>query len=79
VLASGAAESGATVHIADDDYDTGPIVMRTTVPVLPDDTPATLAARVFAAECDLYPEAVRHHLSTNPDLLRLPVPVTTHK
>lgn len=70
VLASGATESGASVHIVDDDYDTGPVVLRTTVPVMPDDSAATLAARVFAAECALYPEAVRRHLAANPDLLR---------
>ncbi|MGI8478059.1 MAG: phosphoribosylglycinamide formyltransferase [Thermomicrobiales bacterium] len=58
VLASGATRSGATVHIVDDGYDTGPVVLRATVPVLPGDTPDTLAARVFAAECTLYPEAI---------------------
>lgn len=61
VLASGATESGATVHVVDDGYDTGPVVGRAVVPVLPDDTPATLAARVFAAECALYPAAIARH------------------
>jgi phosphoribosylglycinamide formyltransferase 1 len=78
VLASGVSESGATVHVVDDDYDTGPVVMRATVPVLPDDTPGTLGARVFAAECDLYPEAVRRYLGNNPHLRRRSVPVATH-
>ena len=59
VLASGAKESGCTVHFADDSYDTGPIVLQRRVPLLSDDTPDTLAARVFAAECDAYPEAIR--------------------
>ena len=49
--------------------DAGPVVMRTTVPVLPDDTPATLGARVFAAECGLYPEAIRAYAAANRDLI----------
>ena len=59
VIASGARESGASVHVVDNGYDTGPVVMRATVQVLPGDTPASLGARVFAAECALYPEAIR--------------------
>jgi phosphoribosylglycinamide formyltransferase-1 len=59
VLASGAKVSGCTVHFADDTYDTGPILVQKAVPVLDDDTPETLASRVFAAECDAYPEAIR--------------------
>lgn len=70
VLASGAAESGATVHVVDEEYDTGPVVLRTTVPVLPGDTPETLGARVFAAECELYPEAVRQYAAEHPELRR---------
>jgi folate-dependent phosphoribosylglycinamide formyltransferase PurN len=52
--------SGCTVHFADNHYDHGPIILQRCVPVLDDDTPDTLAARVFTAECELYPEAVRH-------------------
>jgi phosphoribosylglycinamide formyltransferase-1 len=59
VLASGAKVSGCTVHFADDTYDTGPVILQKTVPVLDDDTPETLATRVFAAECEAYPEAIR--------------------
>jgi phosphoribosylglycinamide formyltransferase-1 len=59
VLASGAKESGCTVHFADNVYDHGPIVLQRTVDVRPDDTPDTLADRVFAAECEAYPEAIR--------------------
>lgn len=59
VLKSGAKESGCTVHIADLRYDRGPIILQRRVPVLPNDTHATLAARVFAEECIAYPEAVR--------------------
>ncbi|MPZ50671.1 MAG: phosphoribosylglycinamide formyltransferase [Dehalococcoidia bacterium] len=59
VLASGDTESGCTVHITDEEYDHGPIVLQRRVPVLPGDTPETLAERVFEAECEAYPEAVR--------------------
>src|SRR4029077_8447552 len=48
VLDSGVKVSGCTVHFADDQYDHGPIVLQGTVPVLDDDTPETLAARVHA-------------------------------
>ena len=59
VLAAGDKESGCTVHVADLRYDRGPILLQRRVPVHPDDTPATLAARVFAEEMIAYPEAVR--------------------
>ena len=59
VLKAGAKESGCTVHIADLEYDRGPILLQKRVPVLPGDTPETLAARVFEAECEAYPEAIR--------------------
>jgi phosphoribosylglycinamide formyltransferase-1 len=58
VLKAGVAESGCTVHLVDDEYDHGEIVVQKRVPVMPGDTPDTLAARVFAAECDAYPEAI---------------------
>jgi phosphoribosylglycinamide formyltransferase 1 len=59
VLARGSKLSGCTVHFADNLYDHGPIIVQKTVPVLEDDTPQTLAARVFQAECQAYPEAIR--------------------
>jgi phosphoribosylglycinamide formyltransferase 1 len=59
VLAAGEKESGCTVHFADNTYDTGPIVLQKRVPVLANDTPETLAKRVFQQECLAYPEAVR--------------------
>lgn len=58
VLAYGAKVSGCTVHFADDSYDTGPIIVQKCVPVKPGDDPDTLAARVFEAECEAYPEAI---------------------
>jgi len=51
--------SGCTVHFADNEYDHGPVILQQAVPVLDDDTPETLAARVFEAECEAYPEALR--------------------
>jgi len=58
VLASGVKVSGCTVHFADDTYDTGPILVQKCVPVKDRDDPDMLAARVFAAECEAYPEAI---------------------
>ena len=59
VLASGVKVSGCTVHFADSAYDRGPIILQTAVPVLDDDTAPSLAARVFAAECEAYPRAIQ--------------------
>ena len=59
VLEYGAKVSGCTVHFVDQRYDHGPVILQRTVPVLDDDTPESLAARVFAEECEAYPEAVR--------------------
>jgi formyltetrahydrofolate-dependent phosphoribosylglycinamide formyltransferase len=59
VLEQGAKVSGCTVHFVDNEYDHGPIILQRQVPVLDDDTPERLAARVFAAECEAYPEALR--------------------
>lgn len=59
VLEYGAKVSGCTVHFVDDQYDHGPIVAQRAVEVHDDDTPDTLAARVFAAECELYPAVIR--------------------
>ena len=58
VLRAGAKESGCTVHFADHRYDRGPIIVQRRVPVLPGDTPDTLADRVFREECLAYPEAI---------------------
>jgi len=59
VLKSDAKESGCTVHFVDLQYDHGPTILQKRVPVLPGDTPETLADRVFHAECEAYPEAIR--------------------
>lgn len=59
VLDYGAKLSGCTVHFVDNQYDHGPIILQQSVPVLEGDTVESLAARVFAAECELYPAALR--------------------
>jgi len=58
VLASGATESGATVHFADEEFDRGKIIAQERVPVRPGDTPDSLAARVLEAEHRLLPRVV---------------------
>jgi formyltetrahydrofolate-dependent phosphoribosylglycinamide formyltransferase len=60
VLASGASFSGPTIHFVDEAYDTGAILAQWPVPVLPGDTPDTLAARVLKVEHILYPLAADH-------------------
>jgi phosphoribosylglycinamide formyltransferase/phosphoribosylglycinamide formyltransferase-1 len=58
VIASGAKESGVTVHLVDDEYDRGPIVAQWRVAVGPSDTAESLAARVLNVEHAVYPRAV---------------------
>ena len=59
VIRSGAKISGATVHIVDEEYDRGPIVLQQSVPVADSETPESLAAKVLKVEHELYPRAVR--------------------
>lgn len=66
VLAAGKTTSGCTVHFCDDRYDTGQIILQLGCPVLPEDTPQTLAARVFAQECKAYPLALQRLLTAKP-------------
>lgn len=58
VIASGAKESGVTVHIVNDDYDRGPIVAQWRVPVEPDDTAESLGSRVLSVEHVVYPRVI---------------------
>jgi len=58
VLASGAKESGATVHFVDEEFDRGEIIDQERVRIEPGDTPDTLAARVLEAEHRLLPRVV---------------------
>lgn len=59
VLEYGAKITGCTVHFVDEQYDTGPIILQRVVPVLDNDTPETLQARVQEAEREALPEALR--------------------
>ena len=63
VLEAGETETGATVHFVNEEYDKGAILLQRTVPVLPDDTPETLAARVLECEHALYPDALEKLLT----------------
>jgi len=59
VIAAGETETGVTIHIVDEDYDAGPIIAQTRVPVDPDDTPEALAARVLKQEHAIFPEVLQ--------------------
>ena len=59
VLAAGERETGVTVHLANGEYDRGPIIAQSRLPVFADDTPETLAARVLEREHAFYPEILR--------------------
>lgn len=61
--AHGVKVTGATVHLVTPELDAGPIVAQATVPVLDDDTPDTLAARILAEEHRLYPAAIARVLT----------------
>ena len=74
-IEAGCKVAGVTVHFVTPDLDHGPIIAQAVVPVLPDDTEATLEARVLAREHVLYPRAVRWIVD---DALRLEGGVVTH-
>jgi len=58
VKARGCMVSGCTVHFANEVYDEGPIIVQKCVALEYDDTPDDIAAKVFKAECEAYPEAI---------------------
>ena len=62
-LASGATETGVTVHFLDEGVDTGPVIAQERVPIEPEDTAETLYARIRAVEHRLLPEAVKLYLA----------------
>lgn len=66
VIKRGCKVTGCTVHLCDDLYDHGPILMQKVVEVLPDDTPESLAERVQKAEREIYPKAIQKLLSKGP-------------
>ena len=57
-LAAGDAEAGCSVHLVTEGVDDGPVLGQASVPILPEDTPASLAQRVLAAEHELYPRVL---------------------
>lgn len=57
-LADGATQHGCTVHFVVPEMDAGPVILQASIPVLPGDTPGTLAARVLAEELRIYPQAL---------------------
>jgi phosphoribosylglycinamide formyltransferase-1 len=59
VIAAGERFSGASVHIVDEEYDHGEIVLQKTISIDADDTAGTLAAKVLKIEHEIYPEAIR--------------------
>ena len=59
VLEHGVKVTGCTVHFVDNQYDHGPIIWQQPVPVFEDDTPESLAARVFEIEKEAYPHVLR--------------------
>ena len=60
VIASGSKISGATVHLVNAGTDTGPILYQESVPVLPDDTPETLAKKVLLIEHKILPFTIKY-------------------
>lgn len=62
-LAAGDRKAGCSVHVVTPELDDGPVLGQTAVAILPDDTPATLAARVLIAEHQLYPYCLARYLS----------------
>lgn len=77
VLEAGVTISGCTVHVVRPEMDTGPIIAQAAVPVLAEDSPEVLAARVLAAEHRLYPHALRLFASGGVRLLGDQVTRTT--
>jgi phosphoribosylglycinamide formyltransferase 1 len=61
-LAAGVDETGTTVHIATLEMDAGPVLAQAAVPVLPDDTEATLHERIKLVERTLYPDTIRRFI-----------------
>jgi len=59
VIASGVKVSGATVHVVNEEFDRGPIVMQKTIDIDPEDTPDSLAAKVLTVEHEIFPLALK--------------------
>ena len=63
VISSGDKKSGITIHYVNERYDEGKIIFQATCPVVPDDTPETLAAKVHQLEYKYYPEVIENILT----------------
>ena len=63
VLAAGERRSGITIHYTTEHYDEGGVIFQTTCPVLPDDTPHTLATRIHALEYEHFPRVIEELIS----------------
>jgi phosphoribosylglycinamide formyltransferase 1 len=79
VLASGARESGASVHLVDERYDQGAVLAQVRVPVLPDDTPERLGERVLRVEHQLLPAVVLAAARAGRPVLLNESQVTSHE
>ena len=66
VLGAGETETGCTVHLVDNEFDHGRVLLERRVPVLPGDSPEVLQARVYAEEMKAYPEALAAYLASRP-------------
>ncbi|MEI8111984.1 MAG: phosphoribosylglycinamide formyltransferase [Bacteroidia bacterium] len=67
VLASKDKESGITIHQVNQDYDKGKVIFQATCPILPKDTPETLAARIHELEHQNYPRVIEEVLLNDED------------
>ena len=73
VLEAGDTESGITIHYINEHYDEGAIILQARCPVMPDDTPDTLATRVHRLEYEHYPKVIEELLCDHSDLPKQPV------
>ncbi len=71
-IEAGDDQAGCSVHLVTAELDGGPVLGQARVPVLPDDTPETLAARVLPMEHRLYPEVLRRFASGDQTVVNLP-------
>ena len=65
VIAAGVKESGVTIHLVDEEYDHGKIIVQKKVKVRPGETVKSLAERVLKIEHDLYPRAIQAFCRNN--------------
>ena len=79
VLASGARESGASVHLVEEQYDRGAVLAQARVPVFPGDTPDQLAERVLEVEHQLLPAVVLAAARAGRPVVLQESPVTSHE